>query len=137
MTTTIRTERDPHSITVRIDPSRARATPEPADRRFRDALHDGAGVLLAGVESATSALPGGAVVTAAVRGATSRAISSSEDDATAATSLEDVLGRQSVSQMEYLMLQQRIQEENRRYTTLSNVLKAQHETAKTAIGNIR
>jgi hypothetical protein len=30
-----------------------------------------------------------------------------------------------------------MQDENRRYSTLSNVMKARHETAKNAIGNIR
>jgi len=30
-----------------------------------------------------------------------------------------------------------VQQENRRFTTVSNVLKAKHETAKSAIGNIR
>lgn len=39
--------------------------------------------------------------------------------------------------MYYLSLQQRINEENRSYTALSNVMKAEHETVKTAIGNIR
>jgi hypothetical protein len=39
--------------------------------------------------------------------------------------------------MELIALQQEIQEENRRYSTLSNVMKARHETAKNAIGNIR
>lgn len=39
--------------------------------------------------------------------------------------------------MYYLTLQQRINEDNRSYTALSNVMKAEHETVKTAIGNIR
>ncbi len=39
--------------------------------------------------------------------------------------------------MELLALQQQIQMENQRYTTLSNVLKARHETNKNAISNLR
>jgi len=39
--------------------------------------------------------------------------------------------------MQYLALQEEVQQENRRFTTISNVLKAKHETAKAAIGNIR
>lgn len=133
---TIRTERDPASLTVAVDPSRGRATAEPADRRFRGVLREGAGALLAGVESATRVLPGGAVISAAVRGATA-ASSAEPGEAGAGRSLEDVLGRQADTQMQYIELQQRMQDENRRFTTLSNVLKARHETAKTAIGNIR
>ena len=37
---------------------------------------------------------------------------------------------------EFLALQESIQAENRRYTTLSNLMKAQHDTAKAAINNI-
>ena len=39
--------------------------------------------------------------------------------------------------MQYLELQEKMQEENRQYSTLSNVLKTRHESAKTAINNIR
>lgn len=39
--------------------------------------------------------------------------------------------------MEYLALQESMQSENRRFTTLSNVMKARHDTAKSAISNIR
>jgi hypothetical protein len=39
--------------------------------------------------------------------------------------------------MQYLELQEKIQQENRQYSTISNVLKTRHESAKTAIGNIR
>lgn len=131
------------SLTVSIDRSSGRASPEPADRRFRGVLHDGAVALLAGVESATSVLPGGAIVSAAVRGATSAGTAGggsgvgSSGGGEAGRSIEDALTQQTDTQMQYIELQQRMQEENRRYSTLSNVLKARHETAKTAIGNIR
>ncbi len=39
--------------------------------------------------------------------------------------------------MDYLKLQTELQEENRRFTTLSNVEKARHDTAKAAINNLR
>lgn len=39
--------------------------------------------------------------------------------------------------LEYLALQESIQAENRNFTTVSNLLRARHETAKAAIGNIR
>ncbi len=37
----------------------------------------------------------------------------------------------------YLELQQRINAENQSFTAVSNVMKAEHDTVKTAIGNIR
>ena len=37
----------------------------------------------------------------------------------------------------YLQLQEQISAENRQFSTLSNVLKARHDTVKNAIGNIR
>ena len=39
--------------------------------------------------------------------------------------------------MQYLGLQQQMQNENRQFTTLSNVLKTKHDTAKGAINNIK
>ena len=46
--------------------------------------------------------------------------------------------RQSVDQnLMYLQLQEQMSAENRRYTALSNVMKARHETAKASINNIR
>lgn len=39
--------------------------------------------------------------------------------------------------LQYLSLQQQMQHENRRYTTLSNVMKTRHDTAKNAINNLR
>jgi hypothetical protein len=37
----------------------------------------------------------------------------------------------------YLQVQESVNAQNRSFTTISNVLKAQHDTVKTAIGNIR
>ena len=37
----------------------------------------------------------------------------------------------------YLQVQEAVNAQNRSFTTMSNILKAQHDTVKTAIGNIR
>jgi hypothetical protein len=39
--------------------------------------------------------------------------------------------------MQYLGLQQKMQDENRRFTLLSNIMKTKHDTAKNSISNIR
>jgi hypothetical protein len=38
--------------------------------------------------------------------------------------------------LQYLQLQSQMQNENRQYAMVSNIMKTKHETAKTAIGNI-
>lgn len=42
-----------------------------------------------------------------------------------------------VFNLQLLELQEQIQQENRRFTTVSNVLRAKHDTAKAAVSNIR
>ena len=46
---------------------------------------------------------------------------------------QDILARSQDTSMRMLQLQEAISEENRQYTTLSNVLHARHEMAKNAI----
>lgn len=39
--------------------------------------------------------------------------------------------------LQYLQLQQKMQADNRKFTTLANVMKTKHDTAKNAINNVR
>ena len=39
--------------------------------------------------------------------------------------------------MQYLQLQQQMQNENRSYTAISNIMKTKHDTAKNSISNVR
>lgn len=39
--------------------------------------------------------------------------------------------------LQYLMLQQHMQDESRRFSLLSNIMKEKHDTAKNSIGNLR
>lgn len=136
---------------VRVETTRSRATPPTAGTSFRDALGSSAGTLLDGVEAASSLVPGGGVLSAAVRGARasvsgtagSAGAAASAGSATAGTapgtgdSLGDLQSAMASDNMTYLKLQEQMQAENRRFTTLSNVMKARHETAKNSINNIR
>ncbi len=127
---------------VRIESTRARVTPRPAAARFRDVVDGGADALLGGVEAASALVPGGTVVTAAVRGARAGAGGETAESPGGASaggpeSMADLSRAMMDDNMEYLRLQQQIQAENRRFTTLSNVMKARHETAKNSINNIR
>lgn len=51
--------------------------------------------------------------------------------------LEASLAQSQEMNLYYLQVQESVNAQNRSFTTLSNVLKAQHDTVKTAIGNIR
>jgi hypothetical protein len=52
-------------------------------------------------------------------------------------SIEGSLAQAQEMNLYYLQIQEAVNAQNRSFTTLSNVLKAEHDTVKTAIGNIR
>lgn len=51
--------------------------------------------------------------------------------------MDGALAQSQEMNMYYLRIQEQVNAQNRSFTTLSNVMKAEHETVKTAIGNIR
>jgi hypothetical protein len=51
--------------------------------------------------------------------------------------IESSLQQSQEMNLYYLQIQESVNAQNRSFTTLSNVLKAEHDTVKTAIGNIR
>jgi hypothetical protein len=70
---------------------------------------------------------------AALAGATGGAATGSAEGG----GLEASLAQSQEMSLYYLQVQEQVNAQNRSYTALSNVLKAEHETVKTAIGNIR
>ena len=54
-----------------------------------------------------------------------------------AAGIESALQQSQDMNIYYLRVQESVNAQNRQFTTLSNVLKAEHDTVKTAIGNIR
>lgn len=137
---------------VLATPTASRVTPTP-ERPFRNVMAAGASAVVRGAEAAVERLPGGPVLAAAFRpsgsvSANPAASASSSPEGSGGTAgpagsgnpdagLEGVLGQGADLNMRYLALQEQINEENREFTTYSNVLKARHETIKNAIGNIR
>jgi hypothetical protein len=148
--------------TNRIDNSRATVTVEPARQRqtappatpFREILAGGVGALVTGAEVATGVI-GGPVLAAAVHSAGSGIVQTlaggppgdgpaGGGGGGAAAGLSPELAQMHAMQrqsqafnMQLLHLQQDVQDENRRFSTLTNVLRAKHDTAKAAVGNIR
>jgi hypothetical protein len=145
---------------VRVEQARRRQTgPEPST--FRDVLAGTTEVLMSGAAIAARVM-GAPALAAAVAGASVSAgasIASSSggggpgpEGALAAAAGTAVAGgapgselatmaaMQRESQMfnlQLLELQEQVQQENRRFTTLSNVMRAKHDTAKAAVSNIR
>lgn len=146
--------------TVTIEKTASRQTPEPTSGAFAKVLKQGAMALLGAAGSVASALPAGGIVSAAVRSGAAAASSAQQagvapagedprSPAPAASTLAGASGRNELDEMwalqeagvrtnlEVLQIQERIGRENRVFSTLSNVMKARHETARNAIGNIR
>lgn len=116
-----------------------RATPPSGGQRFRAALASTADTVLGSVESMTSFLPGARTVATAVRAGVSSPPAAGPASGAlgglggAGTALET----QADQAMGLLQLQQQIGLEQQRFQTVSNVLKARHDTAKSVIGNVR
>ncbi len=159
MTTRIQTGGPATLVTA--SPTAARTTEAPA-RAFHELMAASSSAVVRTAEQAVTQLPGGPIIAAAVRSSsrstlalsqtpegTSSALAGSGVDGTTGAvggvgaagtnnaGVEGVLSQSSEQNLYYLGLQERISQENRSYTALSNVMKARHETLKNAIGNIR
>jgi hypothetical protein len=142
---------------LEIDATRARQTERPA-APFRSVLAGGVSVLMTGAEVATHVV-GGPVLAAAVHDArvgAANAITGSAGTVPAGAappsalavagggagpagtaSVETLMQSGQASNLQLLALQQQVQQENQRFTTVSNVMRAKHDTAKAAVSNIR
>ena len=132
--------------TLVVKPARQRTTPKPAPgASFGSVLRTGADVVLRGVETAAGVV-GGPLMSGAVRsarvgvglesGASLGGGAGGSDNGT----FDQVRQLQEQAQafnLQYLALQEEVQQENRRFTTLSNVAKAMHDTNKAVLQNIR
>ncbi len=149
---------DPSTATVQVETSRVRQTAAPPATPFSQVLASGANVLLTGAEVVTGVV-GGPVLAAVVREAGNQLIGAATSgggggaagagalNANAAAGVSPG-GGSDVSQMQamqreshvfnlqLLSLQQEVQDENRRFTTVSNCMKAAHDTAKAAVSNL-
>ncbi|SRR6266540_277256 len=147
---------------LEIDGTRSRQTDRPA-APFRSVLSGGASFLLAGAEvathvvggpilaaavhdarvSATSAIAGsaaGRAGAAAVAGAGAAAVAGAPGAGVGggeAMSMQAMMQEGQASNLQLLALQQQVQQENQTFSTLSNVMRAKHDTAKAAVSNIR
>ncbi len=142
---------------LEIDATRARQTDRPA-APFRSVLAGGVSVLMSGAEVATHVV-GGPLLAAAVhdarvgaanaiggRGVAGPAGGAMGGAALAAgatsgnpemANVEAMMQQGQMSNLQLLALQQQVQQENQQFSTVSNVMRAKHDTAKAAVSNIR
>ncbi|RMH45027.1 MAG: hypothetical protein D6689_00935 [Deltaproteobacteria bacterium] len=120
--------------------------PEP-QRSFGQVLAEGANVVLEGVQTAAS-IVGGPLMSGAVQAAGEgiayalggQAGAGGATGGTDAGTFDQVRALQEQAQafnLEYLAIQQEVQQENRRFTALSNVAKSMHDTNKAVLQNVR
>jgi hypothetical protein len=102
------------------------------------AIRPGANALLPSAMNITPEGPGGASAisaTSATLGSTSAAASGSTSG-TGDDGISQTLAQDQQMNLYYLQVQEEVNAQNRTYSALSNVIEVEHNTAKTAIGNI-
>jgi hypothetical protein len=94
---------------------------------------------IAGQSSGVAFAPGVAVAGSGTGPATNAALSN-PNAAGGGSDMAQMQAMQKESQvfnLQLLQLQENVQNENRHFTTVSNLLRASHDTAKAAISNVR
>lgn len=123
-----------------LTPTLPRATAPDAGQRFRDALAGVAGSVASGISALLPFAPSGLSSVAAVPASLTAGANGSGGlgAPTGAGAGSASLARDSADQaVSLLALQQQIGLEQRQFTTVSNVMKARHDTAKNVVGNFR
>ncbi len=106
---------------------------------FGDALKNAATGTLDTVSQASKLVPGGGLIGAAADGLKALLGGDSGGTGGPQDQLDKMWAMQRESQMfnmQYLQLQTEIQNDNRAFSTMSNLMKVRHDTAKSAINNM-
>jgi hypothetical protein len=131
-------------VPVPVEPARGRQTP---DNDFGSMIERGArralNVAGKGARAAVALMPGGSFVSALADTASSPAgldgagLGAGTDQWSLLQAQARLQEEGMANSLRLLMLQQKMQKETQTISAVSNVMKARHELAKTAINNIR
>ncbi|HSN91264.1 MAG TPA: hypothetical protein VLS93_08540 [Anaeromyxobacteraceae bacterium] len=133
---------------IHVAPTTEKKTePGRFERALRSAAHSVASGLAATVGLAAPYVPGGMVLSAAVRGAAASGggaarggplagAGSAAGEGDMVEAARTIQQEAQASNLRFLQLQESVQRESREYTALSNVMKVKHDSAKAAIHNI-
>jgi hypothetical protein len=108
--------------------------------KFMGKVADGA---LEAVSTVAPAIPGGQLVKMAadglqkLRGKTPDGLMGPGGESEKLQQMMEMQEQNQVYNMQYLKLQEQAQADNRRFKTISNLMKVRHDTAKSAINNMR
>ena len=111
----------------------------PKGPSFGDVLSGVADAALATTSAVAPMLPGGQAIGAAAQGIQALKGSSQGLGGANGDQIDRMWQMQQENQaynMEYMQLQQSMQADNRNFSTMSNLLKVRHDTAKSAINNM-
>ncbi len=111
----------------------------PKGPSFGDVLSGVADAALATTAAVAPMLPGGQAIGAAAQGIQSLKGSADGLGGANGDQVDKMWAMQQENQaynMEYMQLQQSMQADNRNFSTMSNLLKVRHDTAKSAINNM-
>lgn len=103
--------------------------------KFNDVLNKTKEIVTGGVQIASGLI--GSPVLSMVSSSINKNSSMSSGGGSDLNSLSKLQGDSQKYGMEFLKIQMKMQEENRKFSTVSNINKAKHDTAKAAISNIR
>lgn len=130
----------PHSSAMYPGRAQGKANSE-SGSGFGELMGDIANGALAGLAAVAPVLPGGELIKMAANGL--RGVSPGGAmglGGARGEKLDEMWAMQEENQifnLQYMHLQQSMQAENRHFSTMSNLLKARHDTAKAAINNMR
>lgn len=110
------------------------------DKSFGSFIKKAATGALKGIAAVAPILPGGQMVAMAADGLSNFTDTAPDGlDGARGEKMEEMWQMQEDNQMfnlQYLQLQQELQADNRHFSTMSNLMKARHDTAKSAINNM-
>lgn len=105
-------------------------------RQFGKVLSKVADAALNTTAAVAPMVPGGQLVGAAARGLSALKNGSRGASGEQIDKMWEMQEQNQVFNMQYMQLQQQIQADNRNFSTMSNLLKVRHDTAKAAINNM-